>query len=803
MEKTTKRQSVSGIGKWLKRLFVLFFVLMLGVIASGYFFYLSFEDELPDVETLREVRYQIPLRVYSNDGKLIAQFGDKRRIPINIEGTPQQLIHAVLAAEDQRFFSHPGIDFQGLMRAGIELIRTGKKLQGASTITMQVIRNFFLSPEKTYTRKVKEIILSLQIENKLSKGEILELYLNKIFLGHRAYGFGAAADVYYGEPLSELSLAEIAMIAGLPKAPSRFNPITNPNRALERRNYVLGRMLDLGYILKEAYQLAISHPVTASLHKPTVEAESPYMAEMVRNSMFDRYGENVYTKGYKAYATIESRLQKTAIGALRETLHEYDERHGYRGPENSIADLSDEESWRGKLKKIPKIGDTFPGIVTSIAQKTIKVVLADSKTIDVPWEGLKWARQYISENSRGPKPKSARDILKPGDLIRLRIDENGKWKLAQVPRAEGAIVSLDPKNGAILALSGGFDFYQSKYNRATQAQRQPGSGFKPILYTTALEHGFTLASIINDAPVVFDTPGLDEDWRPKNYSGKFFGPTRLRVALMKSRNLVSIRLLQEIGIDPLIKSAKRFGFTRQQLPHTLSLALGSGSATPLQMARTFAVFANGGFLIEPYFTDRIESDEDEQFYQAEPITACVECTHASSAEADTDTAPRIISPQIHYLVNSMLKDVIRRGTGRKALSLERTDIAGKTGTTNEQRDAWFNGYSPTLVTISWVGFDNSKPLGARETGGQAALPMWLRYMKVALARIPEHPVTQPNGLVTVRIDSDTGLLASGENEKAITEIFRSENVPVQMAPDSVEESVEATESEKIEIESLF
>ena len=803
MEKTTKRKSVSGIGKWLKRLFVLFFVLALCAIASLYFFYQSFEDELPDVETLREVRYQIPLRVYSKDGKLIAQFGDKRRIPVNIDGTPQQLIHAVLAAEDQRFFSHPGIDFQGLLRAGIELLRTGEKLQGASTITMQVIRNFFLSPEKTYTRKIKEIILSLQIENKLSKQEILELYLNKIFLGHRAYGFGAAADVYYGKPLQQLDLNEIAMIAGLPKAPSRFNPITNPSRALERRNYVLGRMLHLNYISKAAYQLAISQPVTASLHKPTVEAEAPYISEMVRNSMFERYGENVYTKGYKAYATVESRLQKTAIEALRETLHEYDERHGYRGPENNIADLSDQESWLGKLKETPKIGDTFPGVVTSVEQQTVKVVLADSKAIEIPWDGLKWARRYNSVNSQGPKPKSAGDIVKQGDLVRLRIDENGNWKLAQIPQAEGAIVSLNPKNGAILALTGGFDFYQSRYNRATQAKRQPGSGFKPILYATALEHGFTLASIINDAPVVFDTPGQDEDWRPKNYSGKFFGPTRLRVALMKSRNLVSIRLLQEIGIDPLIKSAKRFGFTRDQLPHTLSLALGSGSATPLQMARTFAVFANRGFLIEPYFVDRIESDEDELLYQAKPITVCNDCSHTPATGADTDIAPRIITPQIHYLVNSMLRDVIRRGTGRKARSLERTDIAGKTGTTNEQKDAWFNGYSSSLVTISWVGFDNSKPLGARETGGQAALPMWLRYMKVALARIPEQTVPQPNGLVTVRIDPDTGLLASGENEKAITEIFRSENVPVQMAPDSIAESDGETESQKTEIESLF
>ena len=757
--------------------------------------YLYLEPDLPKAGQLREVRLQVPLRIYSHDKRLIAEFGEKRRIPLAYSEVPTSMINAFLAAEDDRFFEHPGVDYHGILRAALQLVMTGERRQGGSTITMQVARNFFLSREKTFVRKLKEIFLSLRIEQDLSKKEIFELYLNKIYLGHRSYGAGAAAQVYYGKSVDELNLAQIAMIAGLPKAPSTTNPVTNPERALIRRNYVLGRMAHLGYITEQDRITAELTPVTATLHTAKPEIEAPYLAEMVRAEMVERYGPDAYTTGYQIYTTIDSRHQQAASKALRQALQEYDLRHGYRGPEQHIDLNNTTQSLDEYLADQIKIGDLIPALVTEIAERSINAYIGNGEYLTIEWEGLNWARRYIKESARGPAPKTAADILKVGDLIRLRKtikDGEEGWRLAQIPAVTGALVSLDPNNGAIQALIGGYDFYHSKFNRATQAKRQPGSGFKAIIYSAALDEGYTAASLINDAPVVFDDPSLEGAWRPENYSGKFFGPTRLRYALTKSRNLVSIRLLRAIGVKKALDHAARFGFNINELPRNLSLALGSGAVTPLQMARGYAVLANGGYLIEPYFIEHIEEDYEGILYQASPLIVCPDCTAAADSTDDGATdetqeekipekriASRTISPENHYLMNSMMQDVIKYGTGRKAKVLGRNDLAGKTGTTNDQRDAWFNGFHPDLVAIAWVGFDSSAPLGKGEVGGRAALPAWIAYMREALEGVPEHPLQVPPGIVTIRIDPRTGERASADQKDAIFEVFRTANAPQQ------------------------
>jgi penicillin-binding protein 1A len=752
--------------------------------------YLYLEPELPPVEQLRDVRLQVPLRIYSKDQRLIAEFGEKRRIPLNYSETPPTMIKAFLAAEDDRFFEHPGVDYQGILRAALQLIMTGRRSQGGSTITMQVARNFFLSREKTFLRKLKEIFLSLRIEQELSKQEIFELYLNKIYLGNRAYGVGAAAQVYYGKTVDELSLAEIAMIAGLPKAPSASNPIANPERALIRRNYVLGRMAQLKFITPETRAAAEQHPITATLHTAQPEVEAPYLAEMVRADIVERFGPDAYTAGYQIHTTLDSRLQAAANMALRQALQEYDQRHGYRGAEQhwSSATTASESSRDDYLSKQTTVGDLRPGLVTAVAEQSATIYMGKGEYLELDWEGLKWARPYIDENRQGSPPKTAGDIIKAGDLIRVLPtdgDEGPGWRLAQIPAVSGALVSIDPQDGAIKALVGGYDFYHSKFNRATQAKRQPGSGFKAFIYSAALEAGYTAASLINDAPVVFDDPSLESAWRPENYSGKFFGPTRLRLALTKSRNLVSIRLLRAIGIQRALDHAALFGFNPDELPRNLSLALGSGAISPLQMATGYAVLANGGFRVAPYFIAHIEEDYQGLLYQATPLRACPDCSSppaATEAPQTTESpaslaAPRAISPENHYLMNSMMQDVIQYGTARRARVLGRKDLAGKTGTTNDQRDAWFNGFHPSLVAITWVGFDSFKPLGKGEVGGRAALPVWIAYMKEALEGVPEHPLQVPPGIVTVRIDPQTGEYASADQKDAIFEVFRAANAP--------------------------
>lgn len=781
--------------KWLMKLIRLFLLLgLLGSVAgavtvASLYYYL--EPSLPSIENLKSVKFQVPLRVYSRDEKLIAEFGEMRRIPLDYNAIPVPMIQAFLAAEDDRFFEHPGVDYRGLIRAAYQLLLTGERRQGGSTITMQVARNFFLSSEKTFTRKFSEIFLSLRIEHELTKQEILELYLNKIYMGNRAYGVGAAAMVYYGRSVDQLTLPQVAMIAGLPKAPSRYNPLADPERALERRDYVLGRMAKLGFITDQEEEEAKATPVTAALHTAQTEADAPYIAEMVRAEMFDRYGNDAYTTGFNVYTTIDSHLQSVANRALRNNLQAYDQRHGYRGPEQQFALSGDEtdEELDALLRDHRIVGDLLPAIVTGIEEKSATIYLGEGRHESISWEGLAWARQFKSESRVGPKPKTTDQIIKPGDLVRVRLTETKDGpglRLAQIPAAESAFISLDPDNGAIQTLVGGYDFYHSKFNRVTQAMRQPGSGFKPIIYSAALEAGFTAASLINDAPVVFDDPSLEGAWRPENYSGKFFGPTRLRYALTKSRNLVSIRLLRSMGIDHALQHAEKFGFNPDDLPHNLSLALGSGAVTPLQMASAYAILANGGFKVEPYFVDRIERDNGELLFQATPATVCDGCTKTDAAELPV--APRVISPQNHYLMNSMMRDVISRGTGIKARSLGRRDLAGKTGTTNDQRDAWFYGFNRSLVAVTWVGFDSSKPLGRGEVGGRAALPAWIEFMQTALKDISEQPLKVPTGMVTVRIDPRTGKRASVDQQDAIFEVFRSENAPRELSREAAAKS---------------
>jgi penicillin-binding protein 1A len=593
------------------------------------------------------------------------------------------------------------------------------------------------------------------------------------------------------------------MIAGLPKAPSTTNPISDPERALIRRNYVLQRMLTLSYITEDEYNEASNEPISATLHATSIDIEAPYVAEMVRSDLIEKQGEAVYSSGLIVTTTIRDRNQNAANQALRNALLDYDKRHGYRGAEHHIDDIEskNDEEIAALLESFPTLSNLYPGLVTQVNEKSISVIVSGIGQIEINWEGLKWASKYISENRQSSKPKVAEEIVEVGDVIRLIETETGEWALSQIPEIEGGLISLSPNDGAILALVGGFDFFRNKFNRITQAKRQPGSGFKPLIYSAGLEAGKTAATLINDAPVVFDDPGVEDEWRPENYSHKSYGPTRLRVALTHSRNLVSIRLLHAIGVPFALEHIKKFGFDIEKLPHNLSLSLGSAEITPWQLARAYSVFANGGFLIDPYFIDEVKTYGDEIIFKADALTVCRKCvdigsdtsindeslyesddkTLSSISEENTEVkpiyAPRVISAQNAWMMTSMTQDVIKYGTGRRALQLNRNDLSGKTGTTNDQHDAWFSGFNSNIVTVSWVGFDKFKPLGSVETGGRAALPMWIEYMKVALDGMPESIVERPEGLVNVRIDPVTGELANANNPEAIFEVFRIENAP--------------------------
>lgn len=792
-------------------LLVLGGVAVASAVAVGAYVRWGLMADLPSTASIRELRLEEPLRVYTRDGQLMGEFGAERRAPLDYAEFPKPVIQAFLAAEDDRFFEHPGVDWQGIARAGLVLLTTGEKSQGGSTITMQLARNVFLSSERTYTRKAREILLALQIERDMSKEEILELYLNKIFLGNRAYGVGAAAQVYFGVDVQSLTLAQTALLAGLPKAPSRDNPAVNPERARERRDYVLRRMRELEFISELDFEAAKAEPVATQTERPLAEIDAHYVSEMVRAELFQQFGDELYGQGLRVTTTIDAKMQVAANDALRRALRDYDERRDYRGPEarlppealSQVGASGDEPRalLDAALDALPTVVGLHPAVVVEFEaapQPRLKVLTRDHALIDVPAAELEWAKL---------KPRA----LKRGDIV--RIFRNGEqWRLTQVPQVQGALVALDPHDGAIRALIGGYDFFEGKFNRVLQARRQPGSGFKPFLYAAALAYGFTPASVVLDAPVVFDDPALEDTWRPENYTGKFYGPTRLREALVHSRNLVSIRLLQAIGIPYARNFAAQFGLAADRMPNDLTLALGSATYTPLEIARGYAVFANGGFLVEPYFIAEVARPDGTVLFKAAPPVACPECAEAKIEAAaapqaaspppppppvpgpaeratlpdGTPLAPRVMEPRLVYLMRDMLREVVSRGTGAKAAELGRGDLAGKTGTTNDEADAWFNGFNSSLVAISWVGFDQPQPLGRGEVGGRAALPMWMDFMKVALDGVKEEIPERPPGLVTVRIDPETGKLAAAGAPEAIFEMVPAESVPPPDAQTPVE-----------------
>jgi len=809
------------------RLFAWLFLTGLSVaviVTSGFYLYLR--PGLPPVHQLLDIELQTPLRVYSKDNRLIAEFGEKRRAPITIEQIPTIQLQAFMAAEDSRFYEHFGVDIKGLARAAIELVSTGEIQSGGSTITMQVAKNYFLSRDRTFIRKFNEILLALQIERELDKNRILELYLNKIYLGNRAYGIAAAAQVYYNKPVSELSLAQMAMLAGLPKAPSAFNPLANPDRAMIRRNWILGRMRDLEYITPDAHELAVSAPITASYNSTETEVDADYVAEMARSEMVRRFGEDAYTDGYTVTLTVDGKKQQVATEALRNGLEAYDRRHGFRGP---VGQIDQETLANSELSDLilnyPRIESLLPAIVKDVDDESGEVSVHARRigSAVMPFETMTWAKRYKTENLTGPEPEKPSDVVSPGDVIYVRaqdpvqaspeadtneqqpqVDEPEQpaavnVALAQIPRVEGALISLEAKTGAIEALTGGYSFGQSKYNRATQARRQPGSTFKPFLYLSALESGMTPATIYNDAPIVFDDSELETAWRPQNSSGQFYGPTRLREALYRSRNLVSIRLLRDLGIEKTLDYLAQLEIPTENMPDNLSLSLGSGQLTPMELARGMAVIANGGYDVEPYLIETISNFNGEIIYQAPETVLCEEnCNElseqATSDEKESDVATaadssesndespevrvmrRLADERAVFILHSMMQDVIRRGTGRRALALGRDDIAGKTGTTNEQKDTWFAGFNHEVATTTWVGFDQPAPLGRREFGASTALPIWLDYMEVALEGAPSSLMPRPNGIVNIRINPETGQRAR-PGEDGVFEVFREEDAP--------------------------
>ncbi len=760
----------------LQRL-LLFTCLSLSIIGVGVLYYIIFQ--VPSVGELKTIQLQVPLQIFTHDNKLLAEYGEVRRIPLPYDQIPKQLIDAVLATEDQRYFQHPGIDIPGLMRAAIKLAATGRKDEGGSTITMQVARSFYLNPHKTFGRKLREILIALKIEHKLSKQKILELYLNKIFLGARAYGVEAAAEIYYGKSLNQLTLDQYAMLAGLPQAPSALNPLTHPAAAIKRRNHVLSRMYELHYIDEKAYKAAIAAPLNVHYHDLQIQVKAPYVGELVRQQLQQLYGDKVYTDNFKVYTTIDSQLQNAANQSVHDGLIAYDQRHGYRGPEQNfgIPSLKLMEEWEKSLGKMPVTNGLEPAVVVDMTTRSITVLRANGSLVMIPWQGLSWARKQISPDLLGRMPKTTAEIIGLGDVIRLMETKQG-WRLSQIPLAEAGIIALNPTDGRILALVGGFDFQHSSFNRITSANRQPGSSLKPFIYSAALDKGYTLATVINDAPVVVENPTDSSLWRPQNDEHRFYGPTRLRDALTLSRNLVSIRLLNLIGLPYAIQYLQRFGFTAEQLPAGLSLALGTALVTPIQMATAYAVFANGGFKVVPFAIDSIRDKEGQLIYQAKPLVACL---NNCGSQPTNLYAPRVISPQNAFLITSTLHDVIQRGTATLARSLQRKDLAGKTGTTQNQVDAWFAGYNSDVIAVAWVGYDQQQR-SLHEWGNQAALPLWIQFMQAALQGRPEHPAEQPPGIVSVRIDPLTGKRATTHEPTGMFEYFMTPYIPEPEQP---------------------
>ena len=773
--------------------------LVVATLISGA--YVFVQPSLPSVEVMRQIELQVPLRVYSRDGKLIAQIGEQRRIPVTYDEVPEMVRQAFIAAEDDQFFQHSGFDYPGIARSLLVNVVPGRRLQGASTITQQTARNLFLTQDRTWRRKVQEMFLTYRIEREFSKQEILGLYLNVISFGKRTYGVAAAADYYCGKDLDKLTLAEAATLARVPQAPSRYNPISNPEAAAERRRYVLRRMREIGLIDEAAEQRAIAEKVWAREHAQSFDVEAPYLAEMARLELVKRLGAAAQNEGFKIYTTVDPRMQSAANRAVRAGLIDYDRRHGWRGGVERVTlqGTDAEDMLEELLIGRPSSDPLLPAVVVQVGPKAARVYVRGKGYANIEWEGLSWARRKIGSGT-GAAPKAASEIVARGDLVYVTLTATkatGKEgatdatppslnaRLAQMPEAASALVALRPNDGAILALVGGFDYFDAKsgkFNRATQAQRQPGSGFKPFLYSAALENGFTAASLILDAPFVIDDTSMEEAWRPENSSGEFYGPTRLREALVKSRNLVSIRLLQAVGMSPAMAWAERFGFERARLPRNLTLALGTNSATPLQVATAYAVFANGGYRVQPWFIDRIEDPKGEVVFQAAPRRAgCDAEDNAAGATGcnlpEALRAPRAISAGNAWLMTDFMREAIARGTGVRARALGRSDIAGKTGTTNESRDTWFNGYSRSVVATVWVGFDQAQPLGEGEEGSRTAVPIWIDFMRDALAGVPQRGWPMPEGLVQARVSLETGALASVDDPDGIFETFMLDRMP--------------------------
>ncbi|MBV9317090.1 MAG: penicillin-binding protein 1A [Gammaproteobacteria bacterium] len=806
---------VSVKWNWFRVLVILFGGVMLVTLLGAYALacsYVYLVPSLPSLEVMRNVELQVPLRVYTRSGALIAQIGEQRRIPVTYDQIPDLVKHAFIAAEDERFFEHHGIDYFGVVRAVLVDFISGDKTQGASTITMQAARNMFLNLDKTYRRKLQETFVTYRMEHEFTKQEIFGLYLNVIFFGQRAYGVAAAAEAFFGKTLDKLDVAEAATIAGVPKAPSRYNPIVDPELATQRRSYVLRRMRELGFIDSATAEAANKEPMEARAHAPLYEVEAPYVAEMARLELRQRFGPTAESTGYKVYTTIDGRLQTAATRAVRIGLIEYDRRHGWRGPAGHVElPAHGEPDYDDLVDEYSAIGNLSPAVVSEVADKSVHAWVKSLGMVQIDWDGLSWARRELKNATTGPAPKEAGQVLSRGDVIYVVADNAGHAQLAQIPEAQSALVALDPNDGSIVALVGGFDYFTNKYNRVTQARRLPGSGFKPFLYSAALEHGLTPASVLLDAPIVLDSGSREDEWRPENSTREFGGPTRLREALVRSRNLVSIRVLKDIGVPTAIDYISRFGFDPKTMPHDLTLALGTLEATPLDVAAGYAVFANGGYKVSPYFIDRIEDAGGKVVWRAAPRMACSQCDEGDApgnapaqplrvsaggrppagadatrggltrgepaALPESEAAPRVISAQNAYLMTDMMGDVIKRGTGRRALSLNRSDIAGKTGTTNEAKDTWLNGFTRNLVATVWVGFDQERSLGEAEEGARTALPIWIQFMREALQGVPEQHRTMPDGLVTLRISATNGTLVSAENPDGIPELFMVDHLP--------------------------
>ncbi|PMR76150.1 penicillin-binding protein 1A [Billgrantia endophytica] len=825
--------------KWIKTLIFSAFWLMIALLTAALLSVagaaLYFTPGLPDVRQLQDFELHTPLRIFTRDGKLIGEYGEERRMAVEFDEIPEDFIQALLAAEDAAFFDHRGVDPRGLARAAVELVSSGGDIQsGGSTISMQVARNYLLTLDRTFTRKIREILLALQMERILTKEEIFELYVNKIFLGNRAYGIAAAAEVYYDKTLDELTLAQKAMIAGLPKAPSSFNPLVNPERSLIRRNWILYRMRHLGNIDQATYEAAVQEPVTARRHVAQVDVDADYVSEMARQYAIERFGDAAYTGGYRIHTTLDSELQPHARNALANGLIDYDTRHGWRGPEEtdippSLAEAQarterrgleeelsespevletarqaaersqtevegvdgDVSNWLRVLERTPGFGPLQPAIVVSSEGRQMQVMTRGGELHTMEWDGLNWARAYRSPRARGPEPGSASEIANTGDLVRILRRGDDSLRLSQRPDAEGSIVVMEPDTGAILALQGGFSFNASKFNRAVQAQRQSGSIFKPFVFLAALDTGLmTASSVVNDAPVVMhDGSSL---WRPVNASGDFLGPTRLRVALARSRNLVTIRILQTLGLDATIEYLEGFGFASSRLPRGLSLALGSADLTPLEMTNAYAVLANGGYQVSPWFIERVtRGNDDELIEEARPNIVCRDCSEGQT-EVEIDgrvygVAPQVADPTAVYILRDMLRDVIESGTARSALSLNRTDVVGKTGTTNGFRDGWFAGYNSDMVSTVWIGKDNNETIA--EYGGVVALPIWIDFMQNALEGRPEAKPDTPAQLVRARVDDRTGRRLADGQSGGISEIFHPDYLP-DMEPRRIEQEVE-------------